>query len=368
MDIQSEDEKYNGLESFIWETRMEGISSQSLHAAWQLFEMTSQADPMTLRQQRAASSLVMTQSVFGMCEDVLQSPVPPSTAHYWRLLWHYARGLAWLSPSYQSIEKSMEEYFSLKQEYNLLEEGSSGMYEGFPYFSVVKIARLVLESELAAVCDEQDLEIESLKAAWEIEKSLPSRPVEEPRAWSLPIAHNLGASLVKHRQKADAWTVYNEVLNIFPNDGWALYGKVGLACEATFNLLQDDSFLERLLEDNEDCSDLVFRFNTVWAKADVMLADSAQVLWVAADEQVTIDLEDAPQCDSIRLLLQGQPVSSSQIENAVLVGVSPFPFLFFTGLLFLTIILIKRIQLKTQRRYQQIVHDNNKHLAYANQI
>jgi len=164
---------YHNMETLIWSLRMLGMSSQAIDAASRLLEMATQGEQMTRRQERAAPFLVMTQALFSKYDDVLQSPVPPSTAHYWRLLWHYCRGLAWLSAEYQNLEKAMEDYFALKEEYDIIEDimDEGPDYEGFPFLDVGKIARLILESNLASVCDESELEIDFLRSACKLKRT-----------------------------------------------------------------------------------------------------------------------------------------------------------------------------------------------------
>ena len=85
----------------------------------------------------------------------------------------------------------------------------------------MEIADKALAGELAAAKGDYYYAIEYLKEAIEIEDGL---AYNEPPDWFFPVRHSLGAVFLEAGRPADAEQVYRTDLEIFPENGWSLYG------------------------------------------------------------------------------------------------------------------------------------------------
>jgi tetratricopeptide (TPR) repeat protein len=81
----------------------------------------------------------------------------------------------------------------------------------------------------------------------------------EPPQWYYPMRHSLGAVLLRQGKAAEAERVYQEDLNNFPENGWALFGLMK-ALQAQGKVAE-----ARTVE---------ARFQKAWAGADVTLTAS----------------------------------------------------------------------------------------------
>ena len=120
----------------------------------------------------------------------------------------------------------------------------------------MEIAANALSGELAAAQGNYERAIEHLQAAIEIEDGL---TYNEPPDWFFPVRHSLGAVLLEAGRPADAETVYRTDLEIFPENGWSLYG-------LKKSLEMQDKHVE--------VKQVEARLNKAWAWADVEVAAS----------------------------------------------------------------------------------------------
>jgi len=341
----------HNLECLIWPLRMEGSEARALEASFQLFEVATEEGGVGYFSERLASSFVLTQAVFSRWDDVLENPAPPPDSHFWCLLWHYARGLAWLSPEKKNVVNALVEYTALQQQYDAIYTDHS-TYGGVSVRRVSKIAKLILESRFAAICSKEESEIEFLRLAWETEKNL---PYSEPPIWTLPVGHTLGASLIRYGRTDEARSVYEDVLKMYPNDGWALYGKSKISCGNTFDVFNDTNWEWENL--SIDCEQDILLFKEAWAHADVFLFDSGTVL--SADSLIRENRNPGMEPDFDQLC--EQVISEAlQQTNFLILNTSqserlPFhqflPILFCALVLFI-ITLVKIFRLKSHHYFQ----------------
>ncbi len=117
----------------------------------------------------------------------------------------------------------------------------------------VGIAARILAGEIAARADDPDTAIGELRAAVEAEDSIGPG---EPR-WPLPARHFLGAVLLDVGLAVDAAEVYEQDLELYPENGWSL---VGLA-----NALRAQGL---------DASELEARAEAAFRRADAPITSS----------------------------------------------------------------------------------------------
>jgi tetratricopeptide (TPR) repeat protein len=190
---------------------------------------------------------------FGRWEEMLKEPAPPAGNAYYSGVYHFARGLAFTATS--RLAEAEQELATVRK---LLADKSM---EG-PLFSpnsagaVFAIAPEMLAGEIAMARKQFDTAISHFERAVRMEDGL---VYTEPSEWHYPPRHALGTALLEAGRPKEAETVYWQDLQIWPENGWALFGVV-----------------QALRAQKKDAqADLVeARFKKAWARADVTLTGS----------------------------------------------------------------------------------------------
>lgn len=156
---------------------------------------------------------------FGQWDEVLASDEPPLDLPYPRAVWNYARGLAYVGKG--QFDRAEAELAKLRELANdpVLEEIT--IWDINPMSELVAIAVDVLAGELAARRGDHEAAIARLRAGVEKEAAL---NYDEPPDWYYPVRHSLGAVLLEADRPAEAEAVYRADLDVFPENGWALFG------------------------------------------------------------------------------------------------------------------------------------------------
>jgi len=231
---------------------MEGRSADAVKAA----EDLARNIPAGMTHDMPMLELVLTLRIFarerfGMWDEILALPAPPADQHYTTALWHWGRGLAVAAKGrFDEAERERAAFAAeaaLFPQDVLLTLNTSGAF--------IQLAGTVLDGEIAARRGRTDEGVAKLRAAVKLEDAL---TYDEPPPWYVPVRQALGAVLVSAKRYAEAESVYNEDLRIYPENGWSLFGlaqclKVRNAPEAA--VVQQ-------------------RFEKAWARADVKLAAS----------------------------------------------------------------------------------------------
>ncbi len=172
---------------------------------------------------------------------------------YPQLIRHYARGMAYLGKA--DIGAARKELAALQ---GLLPHPFiDSMIIGVnPARSVATIAERVLAGEIEAGAGHPEAAIAALREAVEMEDAL---SYMEPPDWFFSVRHHLGAVLVDAGRHHEAIGVYEQDLQTFPKNGWALHG-----LQAAY----------RALGDGAQVSSVSARAEEAWATADVVLSGS----------------------------------------------------------------------------------------------
>ena len=156
---------------------------------------------------------------FAKWDDILHVGPPDSLLLYPRGVYHYATGMAHAGKG--KLDQAKEELAMLTSiaDQDTLQKltiwGFNSMQQ------ILQIAQNVLAGEIAFKEKKYDESVRLLRKAVEIEDQL---LYQEPPDWFFSVRHNLGAVLLEAKRNAEAITVYNEDLETFPNNGWALHG------------------------------------------------------------------------------------------------------------------------------------------------
>src|SRR5215813_6233593 len=190
---------------------------------------------------------------FGMWDEMLREPEPPTTSAYLHGMWQYARGTAFLGKG--QINEAEQEYAKLTE---TLKDKSLDQ----PLFSpntgheVMSIAQEVLAGNIAAAKKNYDAAVAHLERAVHLEDAL---VYTEPSEFHYPPRQALGAVLLEANRPAEAEIVFWDDLRRNRENGWSLFGLMqALKAEGK----------------NDDAALIEARFKKAWSGADVTLSSS----------------------------------------------------------------------------------------------
>jgi pimeloyl-ACP methyl ester carboxylesterase/tetratricopeptide (TPR) repeat protein len=189
---------------------------------------------------------------FGLWQEVLTAPEPPSNEPYATGIWHYARGLAFVARA--QLDRARAELAVLKA--TMTHQAFATTLKDLPLLTNLKIASWILQGELAMREGNAAAAIAALREAVTIEDGI---PYSEPPVWHQPTRQILGALLLEAGRPADAERVYREDLTRVRENGWSLFGLM-LSLRAQHRV--------------EDAADIRRRFERAWARADIQLRSS----------------------------------------------------------------------------------------------
>jgi tetratricopeptide (TPR) repeat protein len=171
----------------------------------------------TMLQNYVTRSLQMRVR-FGDWDGILAYSEPAADLHFARAIRHYARGRAFLGK---------DEPEAARAELDLLRAvAADPSLEGVTLDfndakTVLEIAERVLAGTLASALGRHDEAIDHLRRAAELEDHL---IYGEPPEWSIPVRHDMGDVLLAAGRWTEAEAAFNEDLDRFPENGWALSG------------------------------------------------------------------------------------------------------------------------------------------------
>ncbi len=202
-----------------WSAMMEGRFEIALRAARELERDIPQ--PFLREWTHIADGfLPVTYHVmirFGKWDMILAEKRPEDFRHVSIASWHYARGVA-LSAQGRTSDA--------KQELDAFEREAARIPENWVVGNnaaadVMNVARHMLRGELAYREGRPDEAFTLLRQGAALEDVL---AYDEPPGWMQPVRHALGALLLAEGRPAEAEQVYQEDLERYPNNGWALLG------------------------------------------------------------------------------------------------------------------------------------------------
>ncbi len=235
---------------------MEGRKAVALQAAR---EMTAGVPEQFIVSAGAMVDPVMgivldVQKRFGMWDEILSAAAPDARLPITTTLWRYNRGIALAAKG--DLAGARNEQRLMREKAATLPEGA--MMAINPAATVLRIADLVLEGEIALAEGRMEDAVRPLREAAGIEDTL---RYMEPPDWIQPVRHTLGAVLVKAGRYAEAEGVYREDLKKWPENGWSLLG------------------LSTCLENGgsgraAELADVKARLKRVWGRSDVEMGSS----------------------------------------------------------------------------------------------
>ncbi len=243
---------------FLWATAtLEGASKKAIAAG----KSTSAKVDTAMMRQPGLGTLqhffiipLYAYVRFGEWDAILAEPKPADDLVYPIGVWHYARGMAFARTGrFAEAEAELDAVKEIRKNPALKKVT---VWDINGTVKLMEIAAKALAGELAAAKGDHYYAIEYLQEAIEIEDGL---AYNEPPDWFFPVRHSLGAVFLEAGRPADAEQVYRADLEIFPENGWSLYG------------------LQKSLEmqdKNGEAAEVEQRFKEAWAWSDIELTAS----------------------------------------------------------------------------------------------
>jgi pimeloyl-ACP methyl ester carboxylesterase len=189
---------------------------------------------------------------FGLWQEMLTEPKPPTNQPYATGIWHYGRGLGFVARG--RMDLAAAELTALKAV--MKHQAFATTLKDLPLLTNLQIASRILEGELALKQGNAQAAIAVLREAVTIEDGI---PYNEPPVWHQPPRQVLGGVLLDARRAADAEVVYRDDLKRFRENGWSLYG-LAKSLEAQGR--------------SSEALDVQRRFEKAWVRADIQLTSS----------------------------------------------------------------------------------------------
>ena len=169
--------------------------------------------------QNFASVPLLAYTRFGKWNEILTTPSPNAEIKHLKLIWHYARGIAFVRKN--NAKEAQEELDAIQEMMNDpdLENLIAAGFD--PSSSIAKVAYEVVAGELAALQGDLSKAVEHLENAVVFEDAL---TYTEPAAWYIPTRQNLGAILMNANKYKEAEKIFREDLDILRQNGWSLMG------------------------------------------------------------------------------------------------------------------------------------------------
>ncbi len=191
---------------------------------------------------------------FGQWNDILTLPPPNEQLLHARMMWHYARGIAFVRKG--QLDRAEIELVAVKNIVQRPETETLLAAYNNPTRNVGQIAETTLAAEILSAKGDEDAAIEMMKKGVEYELGL---VYQEPAAWHSPVRHSLGALLIEAGKFDEAEEVYKADLEVHRNNGWALFG------------LHQSLIAQGKAEEAEKVK---LQFEEAWAEADIALTST----------------------------------------------------------------------------------------------
>jgi tetratricopeptide (TPR) repeat protein len=204
--------------------------------------------------QNFAATPLLAYTRFGKWNDILTIPKPNDDIKHLKMIWHYARGIAFIRKN--NIKEAQEELDAITS-FIKDPEMETIVATGFDNGTTIsKLAFQVVAGELEALKGNYDAAITHLESAVKMEDNL---IYNEPAAWYIPPRQNLGAVLLNAKKYKEAEQVFKEDLKDLRQNGWSLMG-----------LYQSLKAQGKLEEANK----IKQEFDTAWKDADIEISTS----------------------------------------------------------------------------------------------
>ncbi len=206
---------------FLWSAAsLQGSSNIAIEAAKKTADKVPLGDMGELFfLQDFASTPLLAYTRFGKWNEILTTPYPGDQYKHYKLIYHYARGIAFLRKNNLKEAKEELDALDIMQKDESLKEVIATADNST--YTMSKIAYQIVAGEIASAEGNYTEAIEHLKSAVLLEDGL---SYTEPSSWHIPTRHTLGDILLKAKKFKEAEIVYLQDLEKLPDNGWSLIG------------------------------------------------------------------------------------------------------------------------------------------------
>jgi len=236
---------------------LEGRGETAINAA---FRVATKIDTALMREpgyetlQHYTIIPYYVMAKFAQWDEIFDLPKPEDDLIYPLAIWHYARGMAFSAKG--DLQQAKEALAAIKEIKQNPKLPQITIWDLNSVDHLVNIASNILEAELLVKEENFDPAITLLDEAVAIEDGL---TYNEPPDWFFSVRHSLGAALMRGGRFAEAEKVYEEDLDFYPENGFALNGLY-------LSLMEQGRTAE--------AEDVKTRFEKAWQYADIELQDS----------------------------------------------------------------------------------------------
>ena len=197
---------------------VQGNYKTAIEAAWTMSNRI-QGDASRARggQKRVAAPWLVLK-IFGKWDELIELDRKHKGTPYLDGIWSYSLGSAYLGKG--EMKSALGELAKLQA---IANHPDADQYRvgATPASSVLKLAALGLEGEVALARGDLESAIEAFQSGITIEDQ---NNYTEPPDWAQPMRHYLGATLLKAGLAKRAEAVYRKDLRWNQNNGWSLFG------------------------------------------------------------------------------------------------------------------------------------------------
>lgn len=154
---------------------------------------------------------------FGQWDGLLRLPAPPKSLPITNAMWRFARATALAAQ--RNLPAAQHEQALFREAKQAVPADARGAIN--LAHDILQVGEHALAGEIAFQQGDMETAVSQLGQAIEAETRL---LYMEPPEWIQPVRHSLGAVLVAARRWDEAEAVYRADLEVWPNNGWALFG------------------------------------------------------------------------------------------------------------------------------------------------
>jgi len=215
---------YPHNEHFLWyATLFQGRAADALKAARQTADTALEnycGASKAVEGTRLRHLPWLTLARFGKWDAILEIQQPAVTNDFLvdRAIWHYTRGLAFCAR--QDVAQASQEQAAMLKLINS-DEAQALNTPASPVTSMLEVPKHLLAGKIAQARGDKEAWLAELRAAVAAEDAL---PYMEPAYWPVPTRPTLGAALLEADQPAEAEIVFRADLQVWPRNGWSLFG------------------------------------------------------------------------------------------------------------------------------------------------
>ncbi len=157
------------------------------------------------------------QKRFGLWDELLAESAPAAELPITTAMWRCNRAVALAAKG--DVAAALREQAAFREA--AARVPAEAMMAINPARQILRIAEHMLEGEIALAQRDLPRAVSELERAVAIEDTL---LYMEPPDWIQPVRHTLGAVLLEARRNGEAEAVYRRDLEIWPENGWSLFG------------------------------------------------------------------------------------------------------------------------------------------------